>query len=43
MYMHILITITVSVRVENTMNRVNTYDVRLLMNMNNTFLSLFMS
>jgi len=31
------------VRVENTMNRVNTFDLRLLMNMNNTFLSLFMS
>jgi len=32
-----------TVRVENTMNRVNTYDLRLLVNMNNTFLSLFMS
>jgi len=32
-----------AVRVENTMNRVTTYDLRLLMNMNNTFLSLFMS
>ena len=30
-----------AVRVENTMNRVNTYDLGLLMNMNNTFLLLF--